>query len=74
MQEYQIRQGFGPRRVKEYFVVETDGDTWSGVVAGPFESELQSHQAIEGLRPLYSRRLAVVGGHLTGWRMDSDRL
>jgi len=65
--EYTARRGFGPKRVKEYFVAEADGDTLAGIVAGPFENELQCLDAIEGLRPLYNRRLCCVGGHLVGW-------
>ncbi len=66
--EYMIKRGFGPARVKEYFVVQADGDTLSGVVAGPFESYRQGCDAIEALRPLYKRALHCVGGHLASWQ------
>ena len=62
--EYTIKRGFGARRVKEYFVVQKDGDTLGGVVAGPFESEEQCELAIDALRPLYNRQLLVFPGHL----------
>ena len=64
---YQIKRGFGHNRVKEYFVVQIDGDTRAGVVAGPFESERQTLDAIEALRPLYFHTLRCVGGHMVGW-------
>ena len=67
LSEYQVKRGFGAKREKEYFVVEADGDTLSGVVAGPFESERQCIDAIEALRPLYWRRLTYVGGHLVSY-------
>ena len=63
--EHSIKRGFGPNRVKEYFVAQTDGDTMSAVIAGPFESETQCRQALDALRPLYFSPLCVVGGHLT---------
>jgi len=66
--EYQVRRGFSGSRVKEYFVVQIDGDTLSGIVAGPFESQLQAHDAADALQPLYWRRLRIVGGHMVGWR------
>jgi len=62
--EYQVKRGFGAHRVKEYFVGQRDGDTMSAIIAGPFESEAQSYQAIEALRPLYFSPLCVIGGHL----------
>ena len=65
--EYMVRRGFHSK-VKEYFAVQADGDTMSGVVAGPFESRIQCEQAIEALLPLYNRRLVCIGGHLVGWR------
>jgi hypothetical protein len=63
--EYAVKQGFGPKHVKEYFVGQTDGDTLSSIIAGPFESESQCRQALDALRPLYFSPLCVVGGHLT---------
>ncbi len=66
--EYGFKQGFGPRRIKEYFVVEKDGDTLGGVIAGPFQFYEQACDAMEALRPLYRRPLRCVGGHLVGWR------
>lgn len=66
--EYAVKRGFGPGRVKEYFVVQMDGDTLGGVVAGPFESYSQGCDAIEALRPLYNRALRCIGGHLVGWQ------
>ena len=63
---YQVRKGFW-RGVKEYFVVQADGDTIAGVVAGPFENEEQAEGAREALLPMYNRRLVVIGGHLV-WR------
>jgi len=62
--EYMVKQGFGPRRVKEYFVGQTDGDTLGSIIAGPFESESQARQALDALRPLHFSPLCVVGGHL----------
>jgi len=70
--EYRVKRGFGKKREKEYFVVQVDGDTMSGVVAGPFESERQGRVAIDALRPLYSRQLQIIGGHLTGWHEISQ--
>lgn len=67
--EYSFKRGFGRAKTKEYFVIEKDGDTIGGIVAGPFESELQCWSAIDGLRPLHSRPLVPVGGHLTGWNL-----
>jgi hypothetical protein len=61
---YTVKQGFGANHVKEYFVGQTDGDTLSSIIAGPFESELQATQALDALRPLYFSSLCVVGGHL----------
>lgn len=66
-QEYVVKKGFGRNKVKEYFIVQKDGDTLGGFVGGPFESEEQAHEAIEGLEPMYERRLFVIGGHLFGW-------
>jgi hypothetical protein len=74
MQEYQVKKGFGRGRVKEYFAVQADGDTLGGIVAGPFESERQTRDAIEGLAPMYDRNLHVIGGHLDGWRFEISRL
>ena len=68
--EYVMKRGFGPAKIKEYFIVLSDGDTYSGVVAGPFESRIQCFDAIEALRPLYNRPLHCVGGHLTGWKWE----
>jgi hypothetical protein len=65
--EHFIRRGFGAKRVKEFFVIQVDGDTMAGVVAGPFESEVQCWQAIDALRPLYNRPLTCAGGHLVSW-------
>ena len=64
MTTYAIGRGFGRKRIKEYFVVQADGDTLSGVVAGPFQTEEQSVIARDALTPLYTRRLTIVGGHL----------
>jgi len=64
---YMVKRGFGPAKCKEYFIVQRDGDTMSGVVAGPFQSLKQGMDAIEALRPLYNRPLQCIGGHLTGW-------
>lgn len=66
--EYIVKRGFGQNRTKEYFAVETDGDTVAGVIAGPFENREQCHGAIDALSSLYGRRLACVGGHLVGWQ------
>lgn len=68
LKEYEVKRGFGPSKEKEYFVVQSDGDTLSGVIAGPFESYPQGMQALEALRPLYFRPLHCIGGHLSGWR------
>lgn len=65
--EYQVKRGFGPKKQKEFFVVQRDGDTMGGVVAGPFESERQAREAIDALQRLYFGRLHVIGGHLFGW-------
>ena len=62
-----LKRGFGPNREKEYFVVQKDGDTWSSIIAGPFESYEQADGAKEALKPLYFYILGVVGGHLVGW-------
>lgn len=67
--EYGIKRGFGASKVKEYFVIQSDGDTCSGVIAGPFESHHQGCDAIEALRPLYNRPLHCIGGHLVGWQL-----
>ena len=67
---YTMKQGFGRGKSKEYFVVQADGDTLGGIVAGPFESQEQCHSAIVGLKPLYNRRLLCAGGHLAGWRFN----
>ena len=64
---YAFMRGFGPHKTKDYFVVERDGDTLSGVIAGPFESYRQGMDAIEALRPMYYRPLACVAGHLVNW-------
>jgi hypothetical protein len=66
--EYIVKRGFGKSKAKEYFVIQSDGDTCSGVVAGPFESRCQASDAIDALRPLYNRPLHCVGGHLVGWQ------
>ena len=62
--EYTVRRGFGRGNTKEYFVVQRDGDTLGGIVAGPFESEEQAITAIDALSPLYNRTLTWIGGHL----------
>ena len=62
--EYTIKRGFGPQGAKEYFVAQKDGDTRSGIVAGPFETETQCRQALDALRPMYFNSLCVVAGHL----------
>jgi hypothetical protein len=62
---YQVKRGFGALRVKEYFVVEKDGDSLSGVIAGPFESREQCFEAIEALRPMYYRPIVCIAGHLS---------
>jgi hypothetical protein len=62
--EYMVKRGFGAHRVKEYFVGQTDGDTLGSIIAGPFESEAQSREALDALRPLYFSPLCIVGGHL----------
>ena len=67
LSEYTIKRGFGAGNVKEYFVVQADGDTLGGVIAGPFESETQCRDAIEALRTMYSRQLHCIGGHLASW-------
>jgi hypothetical protein len=67
--EHQIKRGFGPSHVKEYFVVEADGDTMGSVITGPFESEAQCSLAIEALRPICFRPLRVIGGHLVSYRL-----
>jgi len=67
--EYTVKQGFGRHGVKEYFVGQTDGDTLSSIIAGPFESETQARQALDALRPLYFSPLCVVGGHLAELRI-----
>lgn len=72
--EYSFKKGFGPKRTKEYFIVQKDGDVIGGLVAGPFWTEDQCHEAILALRPLYNRPLAYVGGHLVGWHLDTDFL
>lgn len=59
-----LKRGFGPGRSKDYFVVLLDGDTVSGIVAGPFESERQSLTALDALKPLYFRVLSIASGHL----------
>lgn len=67
--ELRILKGFGPGRVKEFFVVTQDGDTFEGLVAGPFESWVQADGAKDALRPLYPMTLlGVMGGHLEGWQ------
>ena len=65
--EYQYRRCFGKKREKAYYVVEKDGDTLGGLIAGPFENVEQCTLAIEALRPLHFRPLTYVGGHLVGW-------
>ncbi len=72
--EYGIKRGFGPSKVKEYFVVQADGDVLAGVVAGPFESERQCMDALEALRPLYFRRLCCIGGHMVEWNRTSNHI
>lgn len=62
--EYQVKRGFGAQRVKEYFVGERNGDTLECIIAGPFESERQCHDALAALKPLYFNRLCVIPGHL----------
>ena len=59
-----LKRGFGPGRSKEYYVVLLDGDTVSGIVAGPFESERQALTALDALKPLYFRVLSIASGHL----------
>ena len=66
--EHQIKRGFGAERVKEYFVVERDGDTMGSVITGPFESERQCQAAIDALSSLCFRPLVCVGGHLVSYR------
>ncbi len=66
--DHQIKRGFGLDGVKEYFVVEQDGDTMGSVITGPFESERQCREAIDALRPLSFRPLQCVGGHLVSYR------
>jgi hypothetical protein len=66
--EYSVKRGKGRGGVKEYFVAQRDNDTIRSVIAGPFESEAQARQALDGLRPLYFSPLTVVGGHLTEFR------
>jgi hypothetical protein len=65
--EYTVKRGVGALRIKEYFVAQSDGDTLAGVVAGPFQSELQCRTALDALSPLYFGRLHCIGGHLVAW-------
>jgi hypothetical protein len=62
--EYVVKRGFGPGRIKEYFVAQRDYDTIGGIIAGPFESAAQCYEALEALKPLYNRPLMLVFGHL----------
>jgi len=66
---FQVKQGFGPNKVKEYFVVQRDGDVQCGVITGPFENEAQGRMAIEALKLLYFKPLELVGGHLVSYRL-----
>jgi hypothetical protein len=70
--EYTFLRGFGRSKTKEYFIIQKDGDTIGGVVAGPFESQEQCYAAIDALSPLYNRTLVCVGGHLHGWTWRLD--
>ena len=62
--EYIIKKGFGAGRTKEYFVGQRDFDIIGGIVAGPFETAVQCYEAMEALKPLYNRPLALVSGHM----------
>jgi hypothetical protein len=68
--EVQLRRGFGPGKLKEWFVMTRDGDTHNGgLVAGPFWMAEQAWDALEALKPLYlPASLTVCGGHLDGWQ------
>lgn len=64
-----IKKGFGAGRVKEWFVVTMDGDTWDGIVAAHFESAEQADKAKFALKPLYPfKRLGIMSGHLDGFQ------
>ena len=68
--EVRLKKGFGPGKLKEFFVMTRDGDTIDGgIVAGPFWFRAQADDALEALKPLYMpASLTVCGGHLEGWQ------
>ena len=71
---YTLKRGFGKDRLKEYFVVQADGDTLGGIVCGPFENEEQAATALDACRPLFFRHLCVIGGHLApDWQSLRNR-
>ena len=72
--EYSVKRGFGPGRVKEYFLAVVDSDTMSAIVAGPFSNVENALAARDGLRAFYGRELRWVGGHMVGWEWDAGRL
>ena len=65
--EYRIKRGFGANHTKEFFVVQADGDTLGGIVAGPFENLDQCVLAMDALRSLYKGRLKCASGHMVRW-------
>lgn len=34
--EYSVKRGFGPGKIKEYFVAEADGDTLQAVIGASY--------------------------------------
>lgn len=60
-----VKRGFGRAHLKEFFVVEKDGDVIGGIVAGPLENPEQCMQVIDALRPLHFRPLTWIAGHLS---------
>jgi hypothetical protein len=60
-----VKRGFGPGRVKEYFVGARDGDTLGAIIAGPFATWEQCYAAKDALEALCnSSRLICLAGHL----------